>query len=201
MRLGKTSLIILGAGIFIMAFIVLYMVYSQQTAAKQDLAEDLAAARVDLPRVVDEKDNWQRQLSQMKGRLTELQGELAQAKSFLSDNQSSFPELVQSIEYDERFFKLADVWRLNIVDITASEGQPRRTGSLIFSATKFSVQVKGNVADILGYVGALASDQNFATIEVTQVNINIPEPRTAPGKEASATIDLVIYGYRGNQNG
>lgn len=201
MRLGKTSLIILGAGIFIMAFIVLYMVYSQQTTIKQDLDEDLASARVALPRVVDESDNWQRQLSQLKGRLTELQGELAHAKSFLSDNQSSFPELVQSIEYDERFFKLADVWRLNIVSIAASEIQPRRSGSLIFSATKFSVQVKGNVADILGYVGALASDQNLATIEVTQVTINIPEPETVTGKEASATIDLVIFGYRGNQNG
>lgn len=220
MKLGKTSWLILGIGIFIIAAASLYTVYLRQGREQAQLNDSLAEAQAKLPEVVAEKEAAASQLVQLEAQLAQLEDELAQATSRLDRADRNFPRSVESIEVDVRLFKIADEWDLDIIKLTASEPADRTTRpttelgdqnieDVTFAVTSFTADVAGEVADILNFINTVIIDDAFTTITVESVNITLPVPLTEEEKEElteaeiaeaekpSATIRLVIYSYRG----
>lgn len=200
MRLSKTAWLILGAGIFIIAFATLYMVYSRRSGEQEQLNSSLAVAQGALPQLISEREDLESQLTQWESQLTE-------ATSSLAKIEARFPESVQSIEYDERLFELADDCDLEITSLTASEPSSKKVKveaedikveDITYATTSFRVEVRGEVDDILDFINAIATGEHFITATVESVDMDIPEPEE--GEEAekpTATIELVIYGYEG----
>ncbi len=197
MKLSKTVWLILGIGIFVIAVGSLYMVSSQQAREQEQLNTRLLVTQATLPKVVSEKENRESQLTQLESELTQLEGELTQATSLLAESKMSFPESVESIEYDERLFKFADDWDLEIISLTASEPLDEVVEGITFPVTSFEVDVKGELADILDFINAIVADKDFLNATVELVNIDAPEPPVEEEEKSSATITLVIYGYEG----
>ncbi len=204
MRLSKTAWLILGIGIFVIAFGSLYMVYSRQSGEREQLNNSLLVAQATLPKVVSEKEDWESQLSQLESQLTSLESELAQATSLLDSTEASFQEPVESIESDEELFKIAGYWDLEIISLTAEEPTDEVVDNITYSITPFTVDVEGEVADILDFISTITTDEYFIAATVELVSIVVPEPLTEKDKEGltegempSATIKLVIYGYKG----
>ncbi len=190
-RLSKTGWLILGIGIFVIALVSLYMLYSRQGDEQEQLNDSLLVAQATLPRVVSEKEDWQRQLTQLGSQLTQQESQLAQATSLLDTTQASFPESVESIEYDEELFRIADNWDLEITTLTASEPHDNKVevedinvDDITFSVTSFTADVKGEVANILGFISTIVTSEDFTSATAELVNINIPEPLTEAEKEA-----------------
>ena len=183
-RLSKTGWLILGIGIFVIALVSLYMLYSRQGDEQEQLNDSLLVAQATLPRVVSEKEDWQRQLTQLGSQLTQQESQLAQATSLLDTTQASFPESVESIEYDEELFRIADNWDLEITTLTASEPGNEEVEDITFSVTSFTADVKGEVANILGFINTIVTSEDFTSATAELVNINIPEPLTEAEKEA-----------------
>ena len=190
-RLSKTSWLILGIGIFVIALVSLYMVYRQQGREQERLNDSLLVAQATLPTVVSEKEDWESQLTQRESQLTQRESQLtqqesqlAQATSLLDTTQASFPESVESIEYDEELFRIADNWDLEITTLTASEPGDKEVEGITFSVTSFTADVKGEVADILGFISTIATDEDFINATTELVNIKVPEPLTEAEKEA-----------------
>jgi hypothetical protein len=124
----------------------------------------------------------------------------------LAESKKSFPESVESIEYDERLFKIADDWDLEITILTASAPGSQRVEvkvedikveGITFSVTSFGVEVKGKapkspfetekefknyidetVDDILDFINTITTDEYFTTATIDLVNMDIPEPLT-----------------------
>jgi len=191
MKLSRTAWLILGIGVFIITFASLYMVYFQQGREQEQLDDSLLAAQATLPTLVSEKEGWESQL-------TRLKSQLARATSLLADSKTSFPKSVESIEYDEELFKIADGWGLEITSLTASEPGDKKVEDVTFSVTFFVVDVEGEVADILRFINTIATSEYFASATIELVNMDIPEPTTDGEEEKpSATITLVIYSYKG----
>jgi len=191
MRLSKTAWLILGIGIFVIAFATLYMVYSQQSGEQEQLNSSLAVAQGALPQLVSERED-------LESQLTQWESQLAQATSSLAKIEARFPESVQSIEYDERLFKLADDCDLEITSLTASEPSEEKVENVTYSITSFGVDVRGEVADILDFINAIATSEYFTTATMEMVDMDIPEPEEEEEEEKpTATIELVIYGYQG----
>ena len=190
MRLSRTARLILGIGIFAVAFAGLYILYSQQAAEQELVKESLDRAQVVLPNLVGERKDLQ-------DKLTRWESELAAATSSLDKSQAKFPVSVESIEYSEALFKfdLAYGGNLQVMSITASEPRDTKAGDITYAVTTFGVVVSGYVEDILDMVDAIVTSKDFTSATVEEVNISIPvrEPRT----ETSATIRLVIYDYKG----
>ncbi len=214
MRLSRTAWLILVIGVFVIAFAGLYMIYLREQRAQVPLNEALAVAQTILPKLTAETTN-------LENAVTEMEDRLAQAKSQLQTAKAVFPtRRVESIEVDEVLFGIAFSWDLEITNLTATEpgdqtvpveveAEDIEVEDIDFTITTFTVQVKGEVADILDFIHSIVNHQDFDSATVELVNIVVPEPLTLAEKEGkteeeieeaeipSATLTLTIYNYLG----
>ena len=181
MKISKVAWLIIGIGIFAIAAGSLYMLYSRQVAEQRELNERLATAQTLLPDITSQKDD--------------LESQLSQAEALLQDVEASFPESVQSIEFGEKFFGVADDCGLEITDFTSDEPSGEKEGSVSYYVASFTVTVEGEVDDILDFIKKIATDEYFVSTTPEVVSMEVPE--TAEGEKPSATINLVVYGYQG----
>lgn len=189
MKISKITWIILGIGIFVLAAGSLYWLYHQQSLEQRQLDDSLAIAQAALPKMEQEKEVQQSQLTQLESQLTQAESDLSQAESVLNESQANFPEAVESIEFDERLFKLARDRNLEITMLTASKPSSKAVGGINFSVTSFTVSVSGDMVQILEFIGNVVKDKYFVSATVESVSMKITE------EEPSASIALVIYGY------
>ena len=165
----------------------LFSVYRGQASEQQELERSLSVAQVTLPKLISEQEDLESQLSQLKSKLT-------QAISRLNAAKAELPKSVDSIEFDETLFKIANGCDLKITKLTASGSGDKKVEDITFSVTSFSADIEGEVDDILEFINEIATDEYFTNATVTLVNMDVPEEET---EEPSATIELVTYSYEG----
>jgi len=222
MKFGRTSQVILGIGLFAIGFGSLYTIYLGQESEQEELNSNLSVAQATLPKLVSQKQD-------LESQLTQLESDLAEARTSLSNIKVGFPKSVESIEYDEVLVGIADECDLEIIKVTATEpadeevesepideeiesepvDEEIETVTVTYAVTSFEVGVKGKVVDILDFVNAIATGDDFTTATAELVSISIPEPLTEAEKEELteeeieeaempiATIKIVIYSYKG----
>ncbi len=189
MKLSRTALLILGTGIFVIAFGILFMGYSQQSGEQERVEEELSAAQELLPQLISEKEDWESQLTQLESQLT-------QATSSLNSSKARFPQAVESIEYDEELFLIAHACDLEITNLTASEPTDLEVEDVIYTVTYFEVEVQGEISDMLCFINTIATGEYFTPATIELVEMEVPELEGAEGNP-SVTITLVIYSYQG----
>ena len=218
MRLSRTAWLILVIGVFVIAFVGLYMIYLREQRAQEPLNEALSVAQTVLPKLTTETTNLENALAEMEDRLDE-------AKSHLQTAKATFPtRRVESIEVDEVLFGIADSWDLEITNLTATEpgdkavpveveAEDIEVENIDFTVTTFTVQVEGEVVDILDFIHSVATHTNFTAATIELVTMEVPIPLTDIEKEEltdeeieqaekpSATLTLTIYNYQGDKYG
>ncbi len=186
----KVSLI---AGIVIIAVLIgtLFTIYFQQVTEKRELSDRLTIAQTDLPSLIAEKNG--------------LEDQLAQAESLLNASQAKFPEVLESIEYGEDFFKVAYGQNLysmasgcgvELTSLTASKPTTKKVGAVTYSVSSFTVVVKGNIDDTLDFIDAIGTGIDYKLTWNFQLpwSVDVKSVSMSPG---GATINLDIYGYKG----
>jgi type II secretory pathway pseudopilin PulG len=174
MRLSRKVWIILGIGIIAVLLGIVFSVYSQQVREQQELNERLDTARVLSTRLeADEED---------------LENELAQAQSLLNRSQAEFPQAIESIEYGEYLFEIADRSDLTLASLSFPQPSAMTAGAVTYSVVPLSLPVSGALADIFKFIDIIKTDARFASTEVKSVNLNVIG--------GDATISVVIYGYK-----
>lgn len=175
---SKKVWIFVGIGIFAIVLGSLYTLYFREVGEREQLSDKLLVAQTLLPALTDARE--------------ELEDRLAQATSQLNKNQAEFPESLESIEYDDDLFEIADDCNLEITKLTASTPANQKAGAVTYSVSSFTVVVEGDIDDILDFIYAIRTGDDFQlpwSAEVTGVNINI-------AAKTEATISLNIYGYK-----
>ena len=190
-RLSKIAWLILGIGIFAIALGGLYFLYSREGDQQEQLNDSLSVAQATLLTLVSEKEDWESQLTQQESQLTQQESQLTQresqlvqATSLLDTTQASFPSSVESIEYDELLFNFAHGYNLRITELIASEPGNEEVEDITYSVTSFTVEMEGEVADILGFINAIVTSEDFTNATAELVNISTPVPLTEAEKEA-----------------
>lgn len=168
----KVGLIIIV--VIVAALASLFTIYFRQAGEKGDLQERLSRAEILLPNLVKQKEN--------------LQGQLAQAQSSVDSSGAKFPESVESIEYGEYIFEIADRCGLTLAFLNFPKPSARTEGSVTYSVVSLSLPVSGALADIFDFIDVLRTDKRFASTQVKLVNLNVGG--------GSATIAVDIYGYK-----
>ncbi len=209
MKISKASWYLLGAGVFAIAFASLYMLFNTQGNQQDALNADIAAAKVELTKITAERKDAETQLSQVKSEVAGLESELTKAKTELSTASGVFPKIIESVDYAEKLFGMAREFELTVTSLTSAEAAGEDYESLPFAATPFTINVKGEVPKILGYVNKLATTTDFVTSDVEVVSMTIPPPPTPEELEtktlselyqmslAEATITLKIFESEG----
>jgi hypothetical protein len=175
MKISKKVWLILGAVILVAALIVVGMLYFRQARERSELKDSLLSAQTSLPVFTAQKQD--------------LENQLAKAQSSLDTSQAQFPESVESIEYGEYLFEIADDCNVNLASLTFPKPTAKKVGTVTYSVVSLSLPVSGALTDIFDFIDVLRTDERFASAEVKSVNLNV-----AGG---SAIISLDIYGYKG----
>lgn len=193
MKLSKKVGLIVGIVILAVVLGILFTIYSGQAREREDLNDRLSRDQTLLPTLIKQRDS--------------LEDQLAQAQSSLDSSQSKFPELVESIEYGEDFFKIAYGQKLytmaggcgvELTRLTASQPINKKVGTVTYSISSFVVVVEGNTDNILKFIDAIGTgidydlSWNFQlpwSVDVNRINIEV--------NKSKATISLNIYGYKG----
>jgi hypothetical protein len=210
MKIGKTALIVLGVGVFIIVFATLFVMYSGQSGEREQLNASLTKAQGVLPELLAEK-------ADLESQVTQWESELDKAMMALSQSQGRFPKSVESIEYDEVLFKLAEQSGLMIVEITASEPSEEvvkgtditydvstfevlveNAESPPATAGEFEVYIDETVDKVLEFIHLVVTTPDFdvATITVASIEgLEPPEELEENEEGPLATLELAIYGF------
>lgn len=178
--MSKKVGLIIGAIIIVAALVGLYIVYSGQAGEREEWQEKLDRTETLLPTLTTQKRT--------------MEDQLTQAQSSLNTSLAQFPRLVKSIEYDDDLFAIADASKVDITRLTASLPTDRKIGAVTYSVSTFALDVSGDIADILDFINAISTGDDFQlpwSAEVTGITITIGD------EETTATINLNIYGYKG----
>ena len=137
MRLSKTALLVLGIGIFVIALVAMYYINSRQSGQQKQLNESLASAQALLPKLVAERQD-------LEGQLTQSQGKVDEVILALSRSEGRFPKSVDSTNYDETLFEIADDCNLEVVSLTVSEPSDEKVKGtdITYTVTTFKVVVR-----------------------------------------------------------
>ena len=177
MKPSKKVWLIIGIAIFAVVLAILFSTYSRQAGEREQLEKRLENAQFLLPPLTAQKED--------------LEDQLAQAQSLLDSSRSKFPESVESIEYGEDLFEIADDCNVGITRLTAK----KPTSSAPYTVSSFTVAVNGDMSDILDFVDALRAGVDFQlpwSADVTAVKISYAGEDAA----GTASISLNIYAYR-----
>jgi len=210
MKVSKTAFLVLGIGIFILGFAILFVLYSGQSGEQEQLSGQLATTQGLLPELIAEKEDLADQMAQWEG-------ELDKAMLALSKSEGRFPKSVESIEYDEVIFKLAEQSGLRIVELTASEPSDEKvkdtdityavTAVMVMlenaesppgTAGEFEVYIDQTVDKVLEFIHLVVTTPDFgvATVKLAAIE-GLEPPEEIEGEEAGpeATLELAIYGF------
>ena len=193
MKLGRTAWLILGIGVFVMAFVTLFFIYTRQAGEQQELEANLAGAQTQLAKLISGRES-------LEDSLVQQQNTLATTRALLTSTQASFPELEASIEYDEVLTEIAQFSGVEVMNMSADEPREQAIDGITFLVISFEVEVKGPVNSILGMVRQIATDERFASATVESVDINVSRCYILTASEADeplGTIKLAGYSYGG----
>jgi hypothetical protein len=208
MKFSRTSWLILGIGILIVAAISLYMLYRGQISEQESLNDslanenatiqlisiqmqalegELAQMEIDLAELEGENSQLEAEISQLEDELSQLEAEreqaIAQAQLLLNEAEARFFSSVESIEYDEVLFGFAHDANLTVESLITSETKEEDVEGITYTATAFTIKVWGEVADIINFVNTVVTDEAFKTTILGPVNMEVPEPLTDNEKE------------------
>ena len=174
MKIGKKALLVLGVVVIVAAIVVVGMFYFRQAGERADLNSRLDRAQTLVPGLTTSKNN--------------LEDQLVSAQSSLEESKVKFPESVESIEYGEYLFEIADDCNVNLDSLTFPKPAARAVGGVTYSVVSLTLPVTGTLENIFEFIDTIRTDDRFASTEVKTVNMKIG---------GSATINVDIYGYIG----
>jgi len=210
MKVSKMALLVLGIGIFIIVFATVFTMYSGQSGEQNKLNDSLATAQSLLPKLIAEREDMEIQLAQWED-------ELAEVTQALDKSEARYPKSVESIEYDEILFKLADDCDLRIMDLTASEPEDEsvKDTDMTYAVTtlemvvwnkesppstagNFELYIDETVEKVLEFIHLIATTPEFNVSDIELVAIEALEPpeevqEDETGPEAS--VQLKIYAF------
>ena len=175
MKLSNKVWIIAGIGVIVVLLVVAFMMYSRQGADQQDLQDRQDAATARSATLTASKQD--------------LENQLAQAQSLLDDSQAQYPQAMESIEYGEYLFEIADDCDVTLASLSFPKPGTVTQGSVTYSLVSLSLPVSGELDNIYMFIDTLRTDPRFASTSVKSVTLNVGS--------GSATIAVDIYAYKG----
>ena len=174
MKISRKVGLILGAVVIVAALVVVGVFYFRQAGERAGLDDRLDRAQTLLPALTKQKQD--------------LEDQLASAQSSLDTSKAEFPESVDSIEYGEYLFEIADDCNVVLASLSFPRPTARTVGTVTYSVVSLSLPVSGTLANIFEFIDTVRTDDRFASTEVKSVSMSVA---------GSVTIIVDIYGYKG----
>ena len=213
MKLGKTSWLILGIGIFVISFAGLGVIRSQQLDKQVRLGQELSLVEMRLDKF---------QLEQLHSQQNELEEQISQSISQLEAARAALRQPIESIEVTDVLFEIAESCGVEITGVTSPGIASEELEGISCPVIRLNIEVEGDVPNLLSFVIKLNDD--FATGVVESVGIGVQgsveeeiegeqigeeteeeqaeeeigaEGIEGEAEKSSADIKLIVYSYQG----
>jgi len=208
MKVNQRLIVVLLVMIFIVALIFLYMNLSKQTTARTAAQQNLTLANATLAKSTADKKTAGEQLSLANSAVNQLQNQLSQAQQSLDSKKTTFPASSDSVDIDEILFDTARRFNVSVLSINTDTVEDSKVDKISFATASFQVSIKGNMADVINFLYALATESPFdhATIKTLGINTNEETVTTTAedGTETETTltyermdVQITLYTFRG----
>jgi len=182
-KLSKKSWLFIGIGIFLIALVGLWMVYSQQSGAKNQLKEEFAQAKSRLSSI---------QLEQYANQQEELEQQLDETIAQSEAARETLSEPMNSIIITDILFSTAENNSVNITNINSPGMTNEELKGVPCLALPLTASIEGEVSNLVAFITQLNDDLVNAVVK--SVSMNIPYP--AGVSKPSINIQMVIYTYK-----
>lgn len=184
MKLGKMSILLLTAGIVVIAFASLGIARAQQLQEQDRVSEELS--------LVQQKLNILK-LQKLRSRYEELEEQLSQATSQSEAVRAVLSQPIGSIGATDDLFTIARDCGVEISGITSSDPVGADLEGVPCSVLTLNVSVEGDLLNLISFIIKVNGD--FATGTVESAGITVSDNTTEPG--TTAAIKLLVYTYQG----
>ena len=183
MKLTKKSWLFIGIGIFLIALVGLWMVYSQQSGVKKQLKEEFALATSRLSSI---------QLEQLADQQEELEQQLDDTIAQSKTARKTLSQPMNSIIITDILFSTAENNSVNITEINSSGMTNEELKGVPCLALPLTARIEGEVGNLVAFITQLNDDLSAGVVR--SVDIGIPFP--AGDRKSSVSIQMVIYAYK-----
>ncbi|MFC1991402.1 hypothetical protein ACFLVC_01545 [Chloroflexota bacterium] len=185
MKLSRKVLLTIAAGAFVIILVSLGLVLFQSLDEQSQLKEQLALSQSSLQGI---------NLERLSAQQAELEEQLSQAASQFESVKGILSEPVGSIAVATSIFEIAETYSLVVTEITSPGQVDENLEGANLQVVSLTAEVQGNVSNLVNFTTDLNSF--FTTGAVKSVTITVPEGSSADN--ASASVQLVVYTYRGD---
>lgn len=180
MKLSKTTLLLVGIGIFVIAGAGLGMMLSQQASKQESLSAQLAQALTNVEVV---------KLEKLHLRIDELQTELDQATTQFAAVTSVLSQPIGSAGVTSTLFDTASTSNVSITAMTTSERATEIFEEGAYTVVSATARVEGGVPDLVDFIVKL--NERFLTGVITSATMTVLEANGA--EPSSANIQMSVY--------
>ena len=195
LKLSKKTLLLMGAGVFAIVLVWLGMTSFQQVEEKDKLEKQLTTTQAQLQVIRLEPLSSQR--AELEKQLTQTLPELQVAKDKLSQQ-------VSSTAASAAIFDAAKTNGLVVTGMTSTSPANENVEGATLSAMSLTATVQGNASRVGSFIKTLNGTLKTSAVKSVQITVtdvtrsaNVTQGITI-GDNATASIELVVYAYRGN---
>ncbi len=185
MKLGKTSLLLIIAGVVIIAFASLGIARVQRLQEQDQIAEELSVATLRLERF---------QLEYLRSQQEELEKQRGQMSSELETIRVTLAQVINSIGATDALFNIAQTCSVEVTELTSSNPVDGMLQEIPCSVLTLNVTVEGSLPNLVSFIIRVNDDFVIGTVQSAEIDV----PQDTEEEMPSARISLLVYTYRGD---
>lgn len=182
MKLSKKSWLFIALGMFLIALVGLWMVYSQQSGIKNQLNEELTQAKSRLGSM---------QLEPLADKMVELEQQLDETMVQSEAAREKLSQPINSIIINDILFSTAESHSVNITEVSASVAGESDLDGVPCLTFPLTARVEGELNNLIDFITELNGDLVPATVKSVDVQI----PYTTGDRKPSINLQMVFYTY------
>ncbi len=186
MKFTTRTWVLLLFAVIIIAGGVLYWIYDGRLEQRELALRERELAEMMIPAVQAQKVSAEEELAEIEAEYQELIEQLEGlnitlnlAEEDLLNSRAQLELVVESIEYGEDIFRLADGAGVEVNNVTFAAPSIQTIQGISYDVFRFDIDAIGTNDQILSLIEAIAAEQVFSTTIIEPVNVAIP-PATEP---------------------
>jgi len=169
----------IAVGVFLIALVSLWMVYSQQAGVKNQLKEELALVNTRLGSI---------QIEQLSTQQGELEQKLDETIRESESARETLSQPMNGIIISDVLFQTAQANSVNITEINSPGMSGEELAGVPCLSLPLTTTIEGELPNLVAFITQLNSDLD--TGYISSLDLNIKEPKSF------ASIKLVVYTHK-----
>jgi len=184
LKLGKTSIVLITAGVIVIVFASLGFARVQQVREQERVSGELE--------IVNRRLNTL-QIKDLQVQREELEAKLSETTSQSEAVKEILSRQLGSIDADDAVFEIAEICSVIVNGISSSSPSPVQLEGVPCSTITMNIGAVGDVPNLINFINRLNSD--FVTGVVNSATLSIPDETSEQGP--TAQINMTVYHYKG----